>query len=67
MKAIKAYSIPIEAPLDLIDAYFKIKEKALDRMMNFITYSKNGKAHLYFKAGERRELKSGAILEDLGA
>ena len=52
MKAIKAYSIPIEAPLDLIDVYFKIKEKALERIMNRITYSKNGKAYLDFRAEE---------------
>jgi len=55
--AIKAYSIPIEAPRDLVEAYFKVKEKALERIMNCVTYSKSGKAHLDFKAEERRELR----------
>ncbi len=61
--AIKAYKIPVEAPRDLIEEYFKIKKIALDELLSYIKYSKNGKAHLYFKARDRRRLRD-KLLKD---
>ncbi len=61
---VKAYSIPMEAPRDLVEAYFEVKERALERIMNCIIYSKNGKAHLSFKAGERRGLLRDDLLRN---
>lgn len=57
-EVIKAYRIPIETPKDLVEAYFRIKEKALDEIISHVKYSNSGKAHLYFKAEERRELRN---------
>jgi hypothetical protein len=43
-EVVKAYSIPVKPPKDLVEAYFKVKEKALDEIMNCIAYSNSGKA-----------------------
>jgi len=48
--ATKAYKAPIEAPRDLIEAYFEAKKKALEEIVSHVTHSENGKAHLSFKA-----------------
>jgi len=58
VEVIKAYKVPIEAPKDLINAYFKIKEIALYEISRHIKYSKRGKAHLNFSAEDRRELRN---------
>ena len=55
---VKAYKIPIEAPRDLIEAYFEVKRKALREVLNHVAYSRTGKAHLNFRAGERRKLRN---------
>ena len=57
-EAVKAYKIPIEAPRDLIEAYFEVKRRALRGVLNHVTYSRTGKAHLNFKAGDRRKLRN---------
>jgi len=57
-KAIKSYKIPIEAPNDLINAYFKAKRVALMEILNHVEYSENGKAHLHFNATDRRKLRN---------
>ncbi|MEQ9713897.1 MAG: transposase [Candidatus Asgardarchaeum sp.] len=65
MKAetVKAYKIPIEPPMDLIDAYFKIKSIALKEILSYVSYSKSGKAHLHFNTENRRVLRS-TLLKD---
>ncbi len=62
-KAVKAYSIPIESPKDLIDAYFEVKKKTLKEVFSHIVYSQRGKAHLKFKKEDRRELRD-RLLKD---
>jgi len=57
-EAIKAYSIPIESPKDLINAYFEVKKAALNEILNHVKYSENGKAQLHFNAEDRRELRN---------
>ncbi len=57
-KAIKSYAVPIEAPKDLIDAYLKVKRKALEAVMAHVSYSSSGKARLRLRAGERREIRN---------
>ncbi|MCD6381026.1 MAG: transposase [Candidatus Odinarchaeota archaeon] len=60
-EGVKAYKIPIEAPRDLIEAYFKVKRKALREMLNHVTYSQTKKAHLNFKAEDRRKLRNNLL------
>ena len=55
MEAVKSYRIPINAPKDLIDAYFKVKERALEYVLSKVRLS--DRAHLSFDKGERRELR----------
>jgi len=57
-KAIKAYKIPIKAPKDLMEAYFEAKKRALREVLNHVAYSQTGKAHLKFKADDRRRLRN---------
>ncbi len=58
-EAIKAYRIPIkDPPRDLIEAYFTVKKRLLREVMRHVKYSRRGKAHLHFKAGERRKLRN---------
>ncbi len=57
-EAIKSYKVPIEAPRDLIEAYFEVKRKALREVLNHVAYSQTGKAHLNFKAEDRRKLRN---------
>mgnify|MGYP000188547507 CR=1 FL=1 len=59
--ATKAYKVPVEAPKDLIEAYFEAKKKALREVLNHVTHSENGKAHLSFKAGDRRRLRNNLL------
>ena len=56
--AIKACKIPIEAPRDLIEACFEVKKKALREVLGHSAYSRAGKAHLKFKADDRRKLRT---------
>jgi len=63
VEVVKACKVPIKPPEDLIEAYFKVKGRALREILNHVRYSKTGKAHLYFKAGERRELRD-ELLKD---
>jgi len=62
-KAVKAYSIPTNAPNDLINAYFEAKKKALKEIFSHIVYSQRGKVHLNFKKEDRRNLRS-KLLKD---
>ncbi|MEM3833178.1 MAG: transposase [Thermoprotei archaeon] len=61
MEAIKSYRVPVEAPKDLIEEYFKVKQKALDAIFSHVKISK--KAHLNLKAEDRRELRD-ELLKD---
>lgn len=57
-EAVKAYRIPVEAPIDLLEAYFEVREKALREVLDHVAYSKTEKIHLNFKADDRRKLRS---------
>lgn len=46
MEVIKAYRIPIKAPIDLIESYFEVKRKALNEIFKYVKFSKGGKTHL---------------------
>ncbi|MEM3832449.1 MAG: transposase [Thermoprotei archaeon] len=61
MEAVKSYRIPVEAPKDLIEEYFKVKQKALDAIFSHVKISK--KAHLNLKAEDRRELRDELLRE----
>jgi hypothetical protein len=39
MEAIKSCRIPVEAPKDLIDAYFEVKKRALDAILSKVKFS----------------------------
>ncbi|ADI32337.1 RNA-guided endonuclease InsQ/TnpB family protein [Staphylothermus hellenicus] len=58
METIKSYKVPINAPKDLIKAYFEIKKKTLNEILKHINYSKHGKAHLKFGREDRRRLRN---------
>ena len=58
MEVIKAYSVPVDAPKDLIKEYFKLKKTALDKIFKHVKYSKNGKAHLKFDKNKRKKLRN---------
>ncbi|MEM1586363.1 MAG: hypothetical protein QXX99_04830 [Candidatus Bathyarchaeia archaeon] len=60
MEAVKSYGIPVEAPKDLIEEYFKVKQKALDAIFSHVKISK--KAHLEFDRKDRKELRDGCEL-----
>ena len=55
---VKAYKVPVKAPLDLIEAYFEVKKKALSGVLKHVKYSSSRKAHLHFNKDERRKLRS---------
>ncbi|MEM2868204.1 MAG: transposase, partial [Candidatus Bathyarchaeia archaeon] len=55
MEAVKSYKIPVDAPKDLIEEYFKVKQKALDIIFSHVKFS--GKAHLKFNREDRRKLR----------
>ena len=57
MEIIKSYSIPITAPKDLMEEYFKLRKIALEEIFRHVRYSKSGKAHLKFDKNKRKELR----------
>ncbi len=59
--ATKAYKVPVEAPGDLMEAYFEAKRKALEEVLSYVTHSRTGKAHLKLKAGDRRKLRNNLL------
>ncbi|MEM2374562.1 MAG: transposase [Thermoproteota archaeon] len=61
MEAVKSYRIPVEAPRDLIEEYFKVKRKALDAIFSHVKTSK--KAHLEFDKNDRRNLRNDLLRE----
>ena len=63
MEVIKAYSVRVEAPRDLIEDYFKLKKTALEEIFKHIVFSRSGKAHLKFGKDKRRELRN-KLLKD---
>ena len=58
MEAIKACSVPLTAPEDLIEEYFKLRKIALEEILRNVKYSKSGKAHLKFSRSKRKELRN---------
>jgi len=61
VEAIKAYSVPVEAPKDLVEEYFKLRKVALEDIFKYVKYSKSGKAHLKFNKDKRKELRDKLI------
>ncbi|MGC8849570.1 MAG: hypothetical protein ACP5QI_03765 [Candidatus Bathyarchaeia archaeon] len=61
METVKGYRIQVEAPKDLIDAYFEVKKKALATMLKHVRVS--SKAHLDFTAKDRRKLRDEFLKE----
>ena len=45
MEVIKAYSVPVTAPKDLMEEYFKLRKIALGEILKHVKYSK-GKSPL---------------------
>ncbi|MEM3790982.1 MAG: transposase [Thermoproteota archaeon] len=61
MEAVKSYRIQVEAPKDLIEEYFQVKQRALDAIFLYVKISK--KAHLNLKAEDRKKLRD-ELLKD---
>ncbi|WP_222829539.1 hypothetical protein [Archaeoglobus profundus] len=57
MEVIKSYSVPMTAPKDLVEGYFKLRKVALEEIFKHVMYSKAGKAHLKFDKGKRKALR----------
>ncbi|WP_456327868.1 RNA-guided endonuclease InsQ/TnpB family protein [Archaeoglobus sp.] len=64
MEVIKAYSVPMTAPKDLLEEFFKLRKIALEETLKHVKYSKSGKAHLKFNKNDRKELRD-RLLENL--
>jgi len=58
---IKAYSIPITAPKDLIEEYFKLRKAVLDEVFKHIKHYKSGKVHLKFNKNNRKDLRDNLL------
>ncbi|MEM0262515.1 MAG: transposase [Nitrososphaerota archaeon] len=61
METVKSYRIPVDVPKDLIEEYFKVKQKALDIIFSHVKFS--GKAHLKFNREDRRKLRDELLRE----
>jgi len=61
MEAVKSYRIPVEAPRDLIEEYFKVKQRALEHIFAHVRFS--NRAHLSLSREDRRKLRD-ELLKD---
>ncbi|MEM1587340.1 MAG: hypothetical protein QXX99_07585 [Candidatus Bathyarchaeia archaeon] len=61
MEAVKSYGIPVEAPKDLIEEYFKVKQRALEHIFAHVRFS--NKAHLTLSREDRKKLRD-ELLKD---
>jgi putative transposase len=61
MKVVKSYRIPVNAPKDLIEEYFRVKQRALEYVLSKVRLS--DKAHLSFDKKERGELRDALLKE----
>jgi len=61
MEAVKSYRIPVESPKDLIEEYFKVKQRALEHIFAHVRFS--NKAHLSLSREGRRKLRD-ELLKD---
>ena len=59
MEVVKSYRIPVDAPKDLIEEYFRVKQGALEYVLSKVRLS--GKAHLSLDKEERRELRDSLL------
>ncbi|MEM3790818.1 MAG: transposase, partial [Thermoproteota archaeon] len=55
MEAVKSYRIQVEAPKDLIEEYFQVKQRALEHIFAQVRFS--NKAHLSISREDRRKLR----------
>ncbi|MEM0327533.1 MAG: hypothetical protein QXN53_03040 [Thermoproteota archaeon] len=61
MEAVKSYRIQVEAPKDLIEEYFQVKQRALEAIFSHVKISK--KAHLSLSREDRKKLRD-ELLKD---
>ncbi|MEM0076648.1 MAG: hypothetical protein QXY91_03510 [Thermoproteota archaeon] len=61
MEAVKSYRIPVEAPKDLIEEYFQVKQRALEHIFAHVRFS--NKAHLSISREDRKKLRD-ELLKD---
>ncbi|MEM3790241.1 MAG: transposase [Thermoproteota archaeon] len=61
MEAVKSYRIPVEAPKDLIEEYFKVKQRALEHIFAHVRFS--NKVHLSISREDRKKLRD-ELLKD---
>jgi len=59
LEVVKSYRIPVDAPKDLIEEYFRVKQGALEYVLSKVRLS--GKAHLSLDKEERRELRDSLL------
>ena len=57
MEAVKSYRIPVDAPPDLIEAYFEARKRALDAVLSHVRFSNNGKAPFGLQEGRSKKLR----------
>jgi len=65
VELIKSYGVPVIAPKDLIEEYFRLKKLLLDEIFKHVNFSKEGKAHLNFDKDKRKEIRD-RFLENWG-
>ncbi|MEM2168957.1 MAG: hypothetical protein QXS10_02055 [Candidatus Bathyarchaeia archaeon] len=61
MEAVKSYRIPVESPKDLIEEYFKVKQRALEHIFAHVRFS--NKAHLTLSRENRKKLRDELLRE----
>ncbi|MEM3568420.1 MAG: hypothetical protein QXI20_02650 [Candidatus Jordarchaeales archaeon] len=61
MEAVKSYRIPVEAPRDLIEECFKVKQRALEHVFAHVRFS--NRAHLSLSREDRKRLRD-ELLKD---
>jgi len=59
LEVVKSYRIPVDAPKDLIEEYFRVKQRALECILSKVRLS--GKAHLSLDKEERKELRDSLL------
>ncbi|MEM3569622.1 MAG: hypothetical protein QXI20_08800, partial [Candidatus Jordarchaeales archaeon] len=61
MEAVKSYRIPVDAPKDLIEEYFKVKRRALEHVFAHVRFC--NRAHLSLSREDRKRLRD-ELLKD---
>ncbi|MEM4436993.1 MAG: hypothetical protein QXO22_08635 [Thermosphaera sp.] len=56
METVKSYRIPVDFPKDLIEEYFKVKQKALDVIFSHVKFSGKATSNSIERIGESLEM-----------